>query len=402
MTSTTFIYGKPLNEREVADYHRILAQAFGWSLEPALNPAAEEGMANLRLLRRSARVIGGLSFQPCRQFFGGRAVSMAGVRIVAISPDMRGQGAATTLMEAAVREQRERGWLLSTLHPAMRGLYRKSGYEVAGDSCVWELPLNADLPPEEHGLTLKPFDLGNASAMSAMRHLYDAHAQKSDGWLERSDWYWSRIFRPPAGQGGSNKLHAYLFEGERGPEGYLIYHQGSGTDGGVRLIVRDWVASTFAARRRLLAFFREQRSVCDLAVINAGEQEALLALRDEASHPVQKNQPWMMRLLDVQAALEARGYSPGVSCELHLGIKDPLIAENERPLVLTVEAGRGAVRVGGESRILLDIRGLAALYSGYMTPYMLRGMGLLDAADADMSRLMAVFAGPRPWMPERF
>jgi predicted acetyltransferase len=402
VSSTTFIYGKPLNEREVADYHRILSQAFGWSLDSALNPAAEEGMANLRLLRRSARVIGGLSFQPCRQFFGGRAVSMTGVRIVAISPDMRGQGAASTLMEAAVREQRERGWLVSTLHPSMRGLYRKSGYEVAGDSCLWELPLNAELPVDERGLTLKPFDLGNASGMTAMRHLYDAHAQKSDGWLERSDWYWARIFRAPAEEGLAQKLHAYLFEGDRGPEGYIIYHPSRGYDGRMKLVVRDWVASTSAARRRLLSFFREQRSVFDVALLHAGEQEALLALRDEALNAPHQNQPWMLRLLDVQGALEARGFPPGVSCELHLGVKDGLLAENERPMVLTVEAGRGAIRVGGEARIIVDVRGLAALYSGYLTPYMLRGMGLLDAADSDLAKLMAAFSGPRPWMPERF
>ncbi|MEB3197005.1 MAG: GNAT family N-acetyltransferase [Candidatus Sericytochromatia bacterium] len=399
--NTTFIYGKPLNEREVGDYHRILTQAFGWPSDPQLNPAAEEGLPNLRLLRKSARVIGGLSFQACRQYFGGRPVSMAGVRLVAIAPDMRGQGAASTLMEAAVREQRERGWLLSTLFPEMRQLYRKAGYEVAGESTRWQVPLDETLPVERH-INLKPFDLGNAAGMSAMRQLYEAHAQRTDGWLERSDWYWARIFRELPQEGAGKRLYSFLLEGGQGPEGYLIYSQPQVPGHPPMIRVRDWVAVTAAARRRLLGFFREQRATCAVAELLAGPQEPVMLMRDRAHSAIAQTHPWMLRLIDVQGALEARGYPPGLSAELHLGVKDPLLAENERPLVLTIEAGRGAVRIGGEARVVMDVRGLAALYSGYLSPYAVRGLGLLEGADVDLAKLAAAFAGPIPWMPERF
>ncbi|MEB3220936.1 MAG: GNAT family N-acetyltransferase [Candidatus Sericytochromatia bacterium] len=401
MSGTTFIYGKPLNEREVGDFHRILSQSYAWPTDPLLNPAAEEGMANLRLLRRAARVIGGLSLQPCRQYFGGRAISMAGVRIVAIAPDMRGQGAASTLMEACVREHRERGWVLSTLYPEMRGLYRKSGYEVAGDSHLWQLPLDAPVQADRT-LTLKPFDLGSASGMAAMRNLYEAQAQFANGWLERSDWYWSRIFREAPEQGAGNRVYAYLLERETSPEGYLIYSQPEVGARRYRLKLHDWVATTPAARRRILCFLADHRSMADAAELYGGPTDPLLLGRDAPLAPTCANHPWMLRIVDVQAALEQRGYAAGVGVELHLGIRDGLIKENERPFVLTVEAGRSAVRVGGEARIMLDVRGLAALFTGHVTPQALKGLGLVEGSDADLAKLGAAFSGPQPWMPERF
>ena len=97
-----------------------------------------------------------------------------------------------------------------------------------------------------------------------------------------------------------------------------------------------------------------------------------------------------------------RGYPAGLNAELHLDIRDDILPSNEGRLVLEIAGGRGEVRPGGEGRIRLDVRDLAALYSGFMSPAELRTLGTLDAPDADLALAGAVFASPRPWMADMF
>ena len=79
----------------------------------------------------------------------------------------------------------------------------------------------------------------------------------------------------------------------------------------------------------------------------------------------------MLRIADLSAALEARGYAPQLQADLHLEVTDPLVPENSGPWQLTVRGGRGVVRRGGEGRLRLDIGVLAALYTGYGRPELL-------------------------------
>lgn len=399
--SAPFAYGPPADDREVADFHRILTQSFGLPPDPARSPALEEGVANLRLVRRTGRVVGGLAVQPCGQYFGGRAVPMGGVRIVGVAPDARGAGAARFLMDACVREHRERGWAISTLFPASRTLYRRSGYELAGAWPTWRLPLDAEVAIEK-GLSLRPFDLSDAPAMAAMRKLYDGHARRTEGHLDRGDWYWARVFNQRAGEGAGNLVYAYLLEGQAGPEGYVIYTQPAGGTRRYRLKVRDWACATPAARRRLLAFFASHRTMADQVELHAAPNDPLLVMAEAPRMAPVVDHPWMLRICDVQAALEARGWPAGLACELRLQVKDPLLPENERPFALTIEAGRAAVRLAANPSVTMDVRGLAALFSGYMDPQAVKGLGLLEGGDAELAPLRTAFAGPPPWLPEIF
>ena len=111
---------------------------------------------------------------------------------------------------------------------------------------------------------------------------------------------------------------------------------------------------------------------------------------------------WMLRLVDVKKALEGRGYPAGLNAELHFDIRDDMLPANNGRIVLAVEGGRGEVRSGGDGRINLHVRDLAALYSGFLAPGELTTLGSLSAPTGDLGLAGAVFAGPRPWMPDMF
>ena len=63
----------------------------------------------------------------------------------------------------------------------------------------------------------------------------------------------------------------------------------------------------------------------------------------------------------------------------------------------------GFVRyLNGAGGVALSIRGLAPLYSGFMSPDELRVAGALDAPDAELPVLRALFAGPAPHTTDGF
>jgi predicted acetyltransferase len=109
----------------------------------------------------------------------------------------------------------------------------------------------------------------------------------------------------------------------------------------------------------------------------------------------------MLRVLDVSAALAARGYPP-VSGEVHLAVHDAHFPANAGRRVFTVDAGKGSTREGGRGDVTVDVRGLAALYSGFATPYTLRAAGLLDGPDEALGTLACFFAGPEPWCADHY
>lgn len=94
-----------------------------------------------------------------------------------------------------------------------------------------------------------------------------------------------------------------------------------------------------------------------------------------------------------------RGYGEGVSAEAHLDVRDDVLPTNNARFVVEVSGGRARVRKGGRGSAKIDVRGLAALYSGFMSPRELVATGYVDGpCDA----LGPVFAGPHPWMGEIF
>jgi len=70
--------------------------------------------------------------------------------------------------------------------------------------------------------------------------------------------------------------------------------------------------------------------------------------------------------------------------------------------MLKVADGRGVVTRGGEGRIRLHARDLAAIYTGFMAPHECGYLGTIAGPEADLMLAGAVFGGPRPWIADMF
>lgn len=389
--------GVPVDEQEIADLAKVVGQSFAYFGRPPEftdSWLSRLGSQNLRVVRRDGRVAAGLGILPWGQWFGGRSVPCAGITAVGVLPEHRGQGVGQEMMRAVVRELRQQGTPLSVLYPSTWSFYRKVGYELAGTRLLYRLDPNA-LGVRGEAADVRPM---KDDDLDAMRRLYERRARLSNGNIDRRtvdwDYYWDSA-RDPA--------YAYVIDGAAGEvDGYVVYAQEGSPQDRYEIQVRDFAFRNAEAGRGLLTLFARHGTMSKAIMIDGAPSEPLLTLAGHENLHMHYRSDWMLRMVDVPKALEARGYCPLVSAEIHFDVCDDLIAENHGRFVLEVSDGVGRVHEGGDARVKIDVRGLASLYSGYLSAEMLAATGMLSGESAELATASAVFAGPPPWLNDRF
>lgn len=383
----------PLNDsKEAQQLSSILTQAFVSPSNTEDNYIQRIGVENFRVIRQSGKLLGGLAMIPMGQWFGRRRVAMVGIAGVGIAPDHRGSGGAIALMQQTLKELHANGVAISTLHPAVQSLYRKVGYEQGGSYCGWEIPAS-QIQIRESSLPIAPIPL-NSERLSP---LYQQQAQCNNGYLDRHPCLWQEILRPIS----QEALYAYQFGSVDHPQGYIIFKQ-TRTEAGSILQIRDWVVLTTAAGRSLWSFLAGHRSMIKQIHWCGSAIDALTLMLPEQTFQSQFVERWMLRIIDVQRALEARGYPLNIEADLHLDIQDNLLPENTGKFILSVFQGQGQITQGGRGELRLNIRGLGPLYTGLFSPHQLQLMGQLTGEEKALAIATQLFASPSPWMPDFF
>jgi predicted acetyltransferase len=388
----------PADEIDLARFGAIAARSLGFPAERTPAFFQRIGHSNLRVVRQGAAVVGGLGILPMGHWFGGRAAPCWGINVVAIAPEHRSRGIASELMRTVLEEARREGVALSSLFPATFPVYRAAGYETAGNRIVYRLAL-ASLRTGAGARDGHVRAATRGEDRATIQSLYDARARGLAGAIDRSGYFWQRVFDPHG-----DEAAAYVVEGERGPEGYVVLTQRppAGPLAPMDIVVRDVVARTAAAGRTILRFLADHRSTARTAAVATGPGDPLLLVGREEKHEIADVLRWMLRIVHLPAALAQRGWSPLVRGELHLDVRDPILRENARRWVIEVADGQVEVREGGSGAMAIDVRGLAALYSGFLPAEELRAADLCDGTDADLARATAMFAGPAPWSADYF
>jgi predicted acetyltransferase len=385
----------PADDAELARFGAIASRSLGFPLERLPFVLQGIGAANFRVARRGGELAGGLGLLPMGQWFGGRSVRCVGVSVVAVSPEHRSRGIGSAMMRVVLEEMHREGVPLSTLYPATFPVYRAAGYETAGNRVVYRLTI----PMLGAGTREPEVRAATADDRATVRTLHQAHARTLSGQIDRSDFMWKRVLDPFA-----EEANTYVVEGRSGPEGYIVLSRkpGGAPLAPMEMVVRDAVARTHAAATRLVRLLSDHRSIARYALLPSGPCDPLMTVMNEERFEVVEMLRWMTRVVHVRAALEARGWSPVARAELHLDVRDALLPENARRWTLEVSDGRAEVREGGRGSLAVDVRGLAALYTGHLTAEQLRVAGLCDGPDDELATASALFAGPPPWTTDFF
>jgi predicted acetyltransferase len=390
----TFTFGRLEDESEIPSLTRLLGLAFTMPPEGADAWLRRGGLENVRILREGTAPVAMLMRIPMGQFFGHRSVPMVGIAAVAVAPEARGRGVARRLMQDAVTEAHAEGWPISCLYPSTQSLYRQIGYEQAGHRFLVRIPL-ADIDVRERGLPVVA--LGDVD-QPAVEACYSSFAASQDGWLDRSRFGWMGV-RERRGE----RYHGFGVQSEDRLDGYLFFTQRVKPESGRHdLILSDLTLLTPSAGRRLLGFLADFATIGDDAVFAGGPHHPLLWIQGQQRYTISFKNYWMIRLTDVRRALETRGYALTVSTEVSLDVSDDLLPANRGRIVLTIEGGSARVRSGGKGEVRIDVRSLAALWSGFSTPAQLRIVGAIEGGDQALAALEGAFAGGAPAMNDMF
>jgi len=375
----------PTDETEFHAFIHHASDAFLGSFADSLAWAERAGVPNVRIVHDGTRVVGGLALLPTAQYFGEQAVSSVGIAGVAIGAEYRGRGAATALMQGALTEASVSGHATSMLYASSHTLYRRVGYELAGE----RRDLTAKMPNVGAGDRRLSMREATDDDWPRLEELYRARAKLRNGHLARTRFHWYG-----ARHVGTSPCRTSVVEEGGQPTGYITYHQRLTGRDLAEMVIRECIASTPAALQRLLAFISAHAcQVTDLLFLQASpDHEAIVAMTEPFLN-VKHQESWLLRLIDVPGALVERGYADDISAEVHFAIDDPQLPGNHGRFRMTVEDGEARVHAGGEGDVQLHVRGLAALYSGFATPQSVELIGLGTGLEHLPPSL---FAGPAP------
>lgn len=395
-------YSITVDDSRIARISSLISTAFSGSVEDCEKWIRSSALTDLRTVDRSSdgRTDGCLRRISMGQFFGGRVVPMVGIAGVAVAPEARGQGIARWMMRRALEEMYECNEPLSVLYASTQPLYRQVGYEQAGHRVNFSLPL-AEIDTRDRGGT------GRESAWEALsfdQHerlipAYRAFAAHFDGPLDRGPYIWKRLF-----DWRDRKAVGYAHTDEGGViDAYAVVAQKRKDNGRVTIDATDLAFTTPQAGKRLLGMLHDYASMADEVTFWGGPHHPVFSLLGQQRASATFREYWMLRLVRVHDALRLRGYCPAVRAEVHFHLTDTTLPGNSGPFVLRVENGKADVAPGGHGHVRLNERGMAALYSGFVSPRSLKLTGMIDGDDEHTAGAALVFAGNgTPWMSDFF
>ena len=395
--------GPPRGRPDIDAFSDILTDSLNFPPRSQTDFMSRYDAGDLRLVRAGERVAGGLVLLATGQYFGGQRIPMTGIHAVAIAPEERGGGVGRALLQETVRELAGPGGPpIACLYPATQPIYRSVGFEQAGTYTQYRIPVAA-LLLGPHQLPVERIPSDTAAVAEVLGPIYSRFARRQNGFVDRSEWFWRRQVDPLGGEPRA----AYVVREHGAVTGYTILRrrwQPAQGHMGHDVLRRELVAETPAALRRLLTLVADDRSLGRDLFMTGPPSSVDAMLLVEQSVAIDMQLRWMLRILDVAAALEARGYPPGLVSTVGFEIEDELVEANRGHLSLAVSGGRGRATRGAASdrSISLDVRALAALFTGYLPAEELARAGLAAGSDDALAAATAVFAGPAPWLAEIF
>jgi predicted acetyltransferase len=319
---------------------------------------------------------------PFTMHWNGATIGCGGVSSVGTLPNYRRRGFLRTMMTQAFAEMRAADQPVAMLWASMAAIYQRFGYGITG------LVYSAQFDPH----TVRFVDavptpgrvriVRGEEILPALSAAYDRFApsrtlalvRDADHWRERRLRRWDESTPP--------NLHA-VYEEDGEPLGYITYaverEPRRGPDAKPR--VEEFIAATPSAHRALIQYLLAYDLAFALQFTNLPVDDALFQhVQEPRDLELTLRDGVLVRLVDVQRALEARGYDEDGSVTFALA--DEMCPWNAGAWTLTVEGGQGRLKQAScAPDLTLGQRGLALLACGTLSATQLARMGIIPPAD---------------------
>ncbi|MEF8781277.1 MAG: GNAT family N-acetyltransferase, partial [Haloferacaceae archaeon] len=276
----------------------------------------------------------------------------------------RRQGHVRRLLTRALTEYREEGIDLAALWPFAVGFYRKLGWGIANKYTVY------DLPPEQLAFGSDPEGSVRRLGPDDWNHLRRVEVAFGEGTmlsLRRTERWWRD--RTLSAWDGRSEPYVYGYRRDGELRGYVL-HTVERTDDGSQLRVADLAHADDDAYRGLLRFLSAHDSQVDSVRLPRKEESELLdRVSDPGAVDCTVNVGPMIRLTDVERALEGRAWPEGADVQFTLSVSDPLLEYNDETFDVRVTDGGATVEAAdpgprGSADVEADVGTLSRLFVG--------------------------------------
>jgi predicted acetyltransferase len=349
------------------------------------------------------QIVGGAGAFPFELSVPGGSLPCAGVTGVGTQPTHRRRGALRSLMDAQLRDVRERGEPIAALWASEETIYGRFGYGLAS----WAGQLTVQHEWDAFADPFEPVGTTRFVTPEEARKLfppvYDAVRRERPGMTSRSDVWWEeRHLRLEEDEKDAPRRFVVL-EADGEPHAYAVYRTRFSFEGGLpasRLIVREALGATPAATATIWRFLLDVDWMAQVEVSLAPPDHPLfllLALPRRARYRM--HDALWVRIVDLPAALSGRAYGEGGP--LVLEVRDAVCEWNDGRWRLD---GGVCERTEEEPDLALDVSALGAAYLGAVPFNQLReALRVEELRDGAIERADALFAWrPLPWCLEIF
>lgn len=334
---------------------------------------------------------------------GGAMVPAAGVTMVGVEPTHRRRGVNTAMMRILLDQSHERDEPLAALFASEGGIYGRYGYGLATYHCSIDVETDRSAFVRGYGSSGR-VHLGSVDeSLPTLLDVYARAAPSRPGTIDLDETrfrYWLHEHGPQK----DVPFFVALHEDGGTTDAYAIYkveHEWPDSIPKLELNVHDLQATSPAAYADMWRFLLDVDLVHRVRAWTRPPDEPLLHLLAEPRrlHLKVRDGLWL-RLVDVPAALAARGYvAPG---RVVFEVRDRFCPWNERRVALEAGPdGAACSETDADADLACDVNVLGAVYLGSSTFRQWWRAGQVQERRSDaLARADAIFASePAPWCP---
>ncbi len=371
----------------------------------AIDPARTQGAFD------AGRCVGTFRTMPRRLTVpGGAFLDADAVTNVSVTATHRRRGLLTRMMANGLAAAKERGDAVSVLVAAEYPIYGRFGYGPA----AWTTEWTVDVPRARVAPPAPPagarIDLADGAEVRKVGpELHDRVRRLIPGAIDRPEHWWrvntGELRRP--GERWTEPFHAVYRDASGRVDGMLSYTVDDVWDGKLpqdTLTVLRAIAATPEAERTLWRYALSVDWVTRLTSGNRAPDDVLpLLLGDPRAARITSHADFMwLRVLDVPAALAARGYAG--AGELVLEVTDAAGYANGRWRLSASPEGGEVRATTAEPELTMNVGELGTLYLGDESAVRLAALGrVTEHHPGAAARADALLRTPRrPWCPDVF
>ncbi|MEQ0563418.1 GNAT family N-acetyltransferase [Amycolatopsis sp. NEAU-NG30] len=335
---------------------------------------------------------------------GGRVLPVAAVDGVGVRADRTRRGVLTALMAAQLAEVAERGLPLAMLHASEPTIYGRFGYGSAALGKTVRVSRPAARLHERVPVAGEVRLLGPEEAVKEIPAVYRRIGLHRPGMMARPEAWW------PAGHERhlvpEERYTVAVHSGPDGVDGFVTYEtigrrSLDSPDEGAVLNVYDLHAAGPAALAGLWRFLLSVDLVSAVHARHRPVDEPLAVMLTDHRHAstLSVEDDLWLRLVDVEAALAARGYRAAEP--VVVAVADRQLASNSGQYEVGPD---GARRTSAEPDLVLEVDTLGMLYLGQWSATALAQAGRIEVRDpAALTRADELFTTvTAPWNGTHF